>query len=134
VSLAEVLGEMNNALPVSKALPFSDLTAFRKKRNAVAHFGFSKRDDEESLRLLLSVAIPLLDSWVEQSLGLKLVGALYGDLGERVRLAVNLSPRPKQSPVSVRLRTAAALAPPHRLCKCFCALCASASGEGGSCQ
>ena len=101
VSLAEVLGEMNNALPVSKALPFSDLTAFRKKRNAVAHFGFSKRDDEESLRLLLSVAIPLLDSWVEHSLGLKLIGALYGDLSERVRLAVKLSPRPKQSPVSI---------------------------------
>jgi hypothetical protein len=91
VFLAEVLGGMRSALPREAISTFSSkLTTLREKRNQITHFGFSKQDDEESMSLLLSTAIPLLDAWIQHAIGVKVVESLVYDLGDKIRQAIGL--------------------------------------------
>lgn len=99
-NLAEALPELNNKLPTERALPSNVLSKFRKKRNLITHYGYSHQDDEESVFLIFSTALPLIDAWIDHSLGFSLVDSLHYDLAMKVRLAMELIKTSKNNQIT----------------------------------
>lgn len=89
--LAQLNPALNSELPAEKRLPLSDLRNFRETRNRFAHYGFSSRDDEESASLFLKTGLPFLDALMEHSNGFSIVDSFIEDLGQKVRLAIDIN-------------------------------------------
>ncbi|MFC5427615.1 hypothetical protein ACFPTO_02130 [Paraburkholderia denitrificans] len=95
--LAKLNEILQEALPREKRVTPSKLNKFRRTRNRITHYGFSPRDDEESVSLFIGTALPFLDAWLEHSNGFSIVESLYFDLGKKVRHAIDLNrPTPRE--------------------------------------
>ena len=99
-NLAEALPDLNFRIPKERALPLKELKRFREKRNQITHYGYSSRDDEESVQLIFTVALPFIDAWIEHSMGFSLIDALQKDLAEKVRLAMELIKTQINNPIT----------------------------------
>jgi hypothetical protein len=91
--LSIVLADIRQDLPRDYKIPCS-LSGFRLKRNQITHFGYSKKDDEESLRFLIAGGFSMFDRWLSGSLGVRLIDALGADLAAHFRTAIALAPAP----------------------------------------
>jgi hypothetical protein len=98
--LAQLNPILNGELPTEKRLPLGELRKFRETRNRLTHYGFTPRDDEESVSLFLKTALPFLDAWMEHSNGISIVDSLIWDLGPKVRVSMALNRPTSRSEIS----------------------------------
>jgi hypothetical protein len=99
-SLSEAIATLNGLIPRDfRFKPVESLSAFRRKRNGLTHFGCSPADDDESIRLSFGVGLPLMFAWAEVRHNIDFSVALVGELGGVVRRTIELL----QSPVGRQL-------------------------------
>src|SRR5262249_43390231 len=74
------------ALKSFPALQDFDLRAFRDKRNEIAHYGFTPRDDEEAATLLLSTGLPLVRACYQEFFNFDLWNGLLVEFGDQLKI------------------------------------------------
>ncbi len=99
-NFATLNADLNSELPKDKMYRSTDLQALRKARNRIVHFGFSARDDEESVRLMFGTALPFLDTWLTHAEGISPISCLPDALAGRVQNAVELVRRHPKTQLS----------------------------------
>ena len=75
-----------------------DLEDFRLKRNEIAHYGFSPRDDEPTATLLLKTGFPFLTACYSEFFGFDLVDGLAIEFGDNFKIALNVYKKTKEIP------------------------------------
>jgi len=67
-----------------------DLTTLTRRRDKIAHFGFTPRDDRECAQLLLKTGIPYLAACYREFFEFDLVGSINSELGNHLALALDV--------------------------------------------
>ena len=87
ISATELYEEALQKSSLLGRFPSQDLKDFRKKRNAIVHYGFSPDDDEISCDFLLKTGFPALAACYRDLIGFNIWDGLFEDADRHLRVA-----------------------------------------------
>ena len=90
IPAARLYAKVRKRYPGLESFDERDLEDFRLKRNEIAHYGFSPRDDEPTATLLLKTGFPFLTACYSEFFGFDLVDGLAIEFGDNFKIALNV--------------------------------------------